>query len=261
MAGSSASGVAVTYGSPGIVSPTVDPGGRYGGCSASSHISSTLFYFGGFIGSVYLGDFWQFDMSSAWWTMVHISKVQSNGVMGTPLNTVYPGLKAFHACAITLSNSFYLSFGLSQNGYENNIFAWSFSIGQWTWITGNTALAAGNSVGVGVESSQNMPASRSYHTMNELAFTNCLLTFGGNAPTYAAYMNDLWRYSLSNNLWTLLSGTYSAVNQAAVYNSVGVASASSVPAGIQMQAMDFISNTDKLLMFDGLTNSGYNNEL
>lgn len=42
----------VVYGTPGIASPTSDPGGRYGACSAASYIGlDTVYVFGGSSGS------------------------------------------------------------------------------------------------------------------------------------------------------------------------------------------------------------------
>ena len=100
---------------------------------------------------------------------------------------------------------------------------------QWTWEGGSSATGASGVYGtVGVPSSGNVPGARDSSVSWTDSSGNFWL-FGGNVPS-VGLLNDLWEYSPSAKTWTWVSGSNSG-NQAGIYGTLGVPSASNVPGG------------------------------
>lgn len=266
MAGSSTGGKAAVYGTPGIASATADPGSRNEACGAMSYVGPDSFImFGGDSGS-YMGDLWSFDVATAWWTTLHISKTQSFGTQGVPSSTTFPGVKYWHACAMSpFDNQFYLFGGWAGTGSlrENNMWSYNFSLKQWTFLKGNSAPGTyttyGVSAGVGIEAPSNLPAGRQMHSLNAMTSTASFIMFAGSTyyPTYVL-LNDLWRYNCTSNNWALLSGSITASVSPVVYGTTGVFSSTSVPAGVWGHATSFSPNTDLLYVFGGYSTTWIN---
>lgn len=109
IAGSSATnGQVAVYGSLGVPASTNTPGWRYAACSVASNIGpDTMYLFGG--QAQYLpGDFWSFDVSSAWWTAIHSDQQQYFGVQGAASNSTFPGYKNNHASVLSKPNQFFM---------------------------------------------------------------------------------------------------------------------------------------------------------
>jgi len=69
------------------------------------------------------------------------------------------------------------------------------------------------------------------------------------------YLNDLWRYRVSDKSWTWMSGS-NIVDQVGVYGEKGVADESNVPGSRQGAAGWFDSSTQELWLFGGHRYSG-----
>lgn len=101
MAGSKVTNQVAVYGTPGIASPTIGPGGRFQSCVASRASTPNFFYmFSGTL-NIPIGDFWAFDVSTAYWTTIHGDKSQRLGTKGTPSPTNFPGGRESSTCAFS----------------------------------------------------------------------------------------------------------------------------------------------------------------
>ena len=77
------------------------------------------------------------------------------------------------------------------------------------------------------------------------------------------YLNDLWRYRVSDNTWTWMSGS-NIVNQVGVYGEKGVANESNVPGAREGAAVWFDSSRQQFWLFGGynyITTESYYNDM
>lgn len=143
---------------------------------------------------------------------------------------------------------------------------YNFTLVQWAFLKGSTPSSyatLGSSIGIGKESSSNLPAGRFTHTMNVMPSFKSMLIFAGYTAysTSSGYLNDLWRYNITSSNWCLLSGSIITVNPPAVYVTAGVASQSNVPAGVNGHAADNLFGSNQTYFFGGSTINGVINEL
>jgi N-acetylneuraminic acid mutarotase len=142
--------------------------------------------------------------------------------------------------------------------------------GPWTWIGGSAAENAAGVYGTrGIGAAGNVPGVRdSSATWTDSAGNFWL--FGGTyigATGDLYYLNDLWRYTPSNGLWTWISGasTPSGVyGTPGTYGVRGTASADSLP-GSRASAASWMDGSGNLWLFGGFgydsTNLAYLNDL
>jgi N-acetylneuraminic acid mutarotase len=96
---------------------------------------------------------------------------------------------------------------------------------QWTWMSGdNTSNPAGVYGTKGTAAATNRPSARIYHSGWKTA--GYFWVFGGYHSS--GYRNDLWKYNLTTNQWTWMSGD-NTTNQAGVYGTKGTAAATNKP--------------------------------
>ena len=63
-------------------------------------------------------------------------------------------------------------------------------------------------------------------------------------------MNDLWKYSISNNAWTWISGN-NTINQNGIYGIQGISSSNNIP-GSRYSSISWIDSlNNNLLLFGG----------
>jgi N-acetylneuraminic acid mutarotase len=137
-------------------------------------------------------------------------------------------------------------------GYLNDLWQYSPSTRQWTWVGGGSADNAAGVYGTeGTAAAGNMPGAR-YSASSWIDSSGNLWLFGGygyDSTGGVGNLNDLWRYSPGTNEWTWVSGG-SADNAAGVYGTEGTAAASSVP-GARYSASSWIDSSGKLWLFGG----------
>src|SRR5262249_50022126 len=103
------------------------------------------------------------------------------------------------------------------------------------WMTGDSIGQPAHAVygTKGVASPLNTPGGRDEVTCTWNENDGTLWLFGGrgftNGPMYGC-LGDLWKYDISTNEWTWMSGD-SVLNQSAVYGVKGVMSPANKPGG------------------------------
>jgi len=287
------------YGTLGTAAPTNIPGGRKHILSWTD-ASGNAWLFGGEgydsagTGGL-LNDMWKFDPklgAEGEWTWMGGSDIAPAsasfgeagqagvyGTLGTASPRNVPGGRVSPASWVDSSGSVWIFGGsgldsVDNSGSLNDL--WKFdptlgTHGQWTWIGGsNTGTdpneATDNSAvygTLGTPSSANIPGKRSAALSWVDSSGNFWLVggFGSDLSGYAAYLNDLWRYTPSatgdTGEWTWMGGSSThdssvqcqAVSEI-VYGTLGTAAATSVPGG-RNEAVSWVDSSGNVWLFGG----------
>jgi N-acetylneuraminic acid mutarotase len=257
------------YGIKGVSAATNVPGVRTSS-AAWTDAGGNLWIFGGFgidHGSTttqeVLNDLWEYSPSSGEWTWVGGSDTAiAPGVYGTkgsPASTNMPGARQNAVTWTDASGKVWLFGGTgydstccSGSSVMNDLWVYSPSSGEWTWVGGsNTAMAAGVYGTRGSPDPMNVPGAR-FGAVGWQDTNGNLWLFGGwgsDSTGSLGYFNDVWEYSPSSGEWTWVSGT-SLVSGGAVYGSPGVTAASNVPGG-RYDAVSWRDADGNLWLFGG----------
>ena len=259
MGGSNMGGRTSTSGTMG--SPAVGnvPGSRIDS-STWTDLSGHLWLFGGEgldykRNQGYLNDIWEFNSATNAWAWMGGSRTANQpgvyGTLGTADAGNIPGGRESAADWIDSGGRLWLfgGFGLDANGnygYLNDLWEFDPSTNQWTWQGGSSTVGSnGGQSGVygtlGTAAAANIPGGRLGGSSWSDAYGNLWL-FGGygyDAKGLGGYLNDLWEFSPSANVWTWISGL-SALrcnswncnnNPPGVYGTLGTAAAGNLPGG------------------------------
>jgi len=268
-----ASGV---YGTQGTASASNVPGARY---SASSWIDSSgnLWLFGGVGydstgGTGNLNDLWRYSPGTQEWTWISGGNgVDAAGVYGTQRTASAsnaPGARYSARSWIDSSGNLWLFGGVGYDstggvGSLSDLWRYSPSTHEWTWISGGNGVNAAGVYGTqATASASNAPGAR-YSASSWIDPSGDLWLFGGygyDATGTQGELNDLWEYVPSSGQWTWVGGD-AVANAAAIFGTLGVASASDVPGGRQA-ANSWSDSSGNLWLFGGLgydSNGGVGN--
>jgi N-acetylneuraminic acid mutarotase len=257
-----ASGV---YGTELAASISNVPGARY---SASSWTdpSGTFWLFGGVgydsTGAVgNLNDLWRYSPSTKAWTWVSggslVNASAVYGTLGSAAAGNVPGARYSASSWIDSHGNLWLFGGVGYDstgavGNLNDLWRFSPSTNEWTWISGGSGDNASPVYGTrGTAAATNVPGAR-YAASSWIDSTGNLWLFGGygyDSTGAVGNLNDLWRYSPTTNEWTWINGG-SGDNAAGVYGTEGTASASIVPGG-RYSASSWIDSSNNLWLYGG----------
>jgi len=263
--GANADDAAGVYGTLGTASAGNVPGARY---AASSWIDSSgnLWLFGGYgydstggVGN--LNDLWRYVPSTGQWTWISGGKAHNiAGVYGTQATASasnVPGARYAANSWIDSSGNLWLFGGYgydstSSVGKLNDLWRYTPSSGQWTWIGGEDVVNVGGVYGsLGIVAAANAPGARQAASSWIDSSGNFWL-FGGvgyDSTGAVGNLNDLWEYSPSTNEWTWLSGANLA-NATGVYGTKGAASVGNV-LGARDTISSWIDSSGNLWLFGG----------
>lgn len=200
------------YGTKGVPSTTVFPGGRFAGGSWADTTAGDLYLFAGYgygdmydIGGKYLNDLWRYHISTGEWTWLKGSTTSSQpsayGSVGVGNFATGPGGRYGFSSAKDPSGAFWL-FGGIQDGQGSapillrDLWKYDPVTNFWTWYGGTYA---GNQLGIygtqGVPASTNSPGARYYSTSwCDVAGNFYIFGGNGNAESTNGYLSDLWKY-------------------------------------------------------------------
>jgi len=265
------------YGTQGVTTPGSTPGGRI---SASSWVDSNgkFWIFGGmgYDSQMYAGfliDLWKFNPSTAEWTwMGGSNSIGSNfvqpgvyGTLGTPEAGNTPGGRSGASSWTDTSGNFWFFGG---DGYDaqgnsgplNDLWEFSPSIGQWTWMGGSNSL--GNSFGqpgvygtLGTPGTGNIPGGRG-HASSWADRSGGLWLFGGSgldANGNGNALNDLWKFNPATNQWAWMGGSSTIAGnngQPGIYGTLGTPSAANTP-GARYDASTWVDGHGSFWLFGG----------
>jgi hypothetical protein len=171
-----------------------------------------------------LNDLWKYEISTGIWTWVSGGSIANEpavyGQMGVAdLNNV-PGATGGHTLNFDGTDNLIL-FG----GSGNELWQYSISSGQWTWVKGQGEVASFGTKGV--ESPDNIPGAKNLHS--SWLNGDQLWVFGGTTSTnYTEGQNDLWKFNFNTGMWSWQSGT-NQLNQPGAYGTQNIGSQSNRP--------------------------------
>jgi N-acetylneuraminic acid mutarotase len=260
--GDNASGV---YGTQRTASASNVPGARY---SANSWTDSSgnLWLFGGVgydsTGAVgNLNDLWRYIPSSGQWTWISGGNADNAagvyGTRGTGSASNVPGARYSASSWIDASGNLWLFGGVGYDstgslGRLDDLWEYSPSSGQWTWVGGEDVANLGGVYGtLGTGSADNLPGARQA-AGSWIDSSGNLWLFGGvgfDSIGAVGNMNDLWEYSPSTGEWTWVSGGNIA-DATGVYGTKGTASPANVLGG-RDSVSSWLDSSGNLWLFGG----------
>jgi len=268
------------YGTQNTASASNAPGARYA-ASSWTDSAGNLWLFGGagydLSGDAgNLNDLWRYSPSTSEWTWISGGNAENTagvyGAQGTATAGNVPGARYSASSWIDASGNLWLFGGVGNDstgvaGDLNDLWRFSPTTNEWTWISGGNADNAAGIYGVqGTAAAGNVPGAR-YAASSWIDATGNLWLFGGYGYAAAGTvgkLNDLWQYNPTTNAWTWISGG-NADNAVGVYGTQDAAAASNVP-GARQSANSWIDATGNLWLFGGYGDDsagtvGYLNDL
>jgi hypothetical protein len=235
------------YGTLGIESPGNQPASRYE-ATTWTDVNGNLWMFGGYNYPSHglLNDLWKFNTVTNNWVCFKVSQQNAGGQP-----QVRSGAKGW----ADKSGNIWLFGGLGYNNiYMSDVWKYTISTNQWTYIRGSSSASLIGSYGYkGVPSSSNTPGGRSlFATWTDQNGLFWLFGGGGLATSVSAtgYLNDLWSYDPVANIWTWIKGDNS-LNQGGVYGTQTIANVNNKP-GSRWRSVGWIDGTGNLWLFGGL---------
>jgi N-acetylneuraminic acid mutarotase len=196
-----------------------------------------------------------------WTWKAGLNTVNASGVYGTQgaaAATNLPGARYWGSSWTDAAGTFWLFGGVGYDstgasGYLNDLWHYSPSSGQWTWVNGaNVGNADGTYGTLGTAAANNEPGAREAAT-SWIDSAGNLWLFGGvgyGASGAVGNLNDLWKYSPNSGQWTWIGGG-SGDNASGVYGTQGTAAASNVP-GARQAASSWVDSSGNLWLFGGV---------
>jgi N-acetylneuraminic acid mutarotase len=180
------------------------------------------------------------------------------GMLGTAAGGNVPGARYWSSSWTDSSGNFWLFGGVGSGstggtGYLNDLWRYSPSSGQWTWVSGGNGNNASGVYGTqGTAAAGNVPGARQAAS-SWIDSSGNLWLYGGigyDAAGTIGNLNDLWRFSPGSGQWTWVSGG-SGDNASGVYGTQGTAAAGNVP-GARQAASSWIDSSGNLWLYGGV---------
>ena len=262
------------YGIRGVAAPANKPGGRNNSVSWTD-ASGNLWLFGGIgqtssptSGGGELNDLWKYTPLTNQWTWIGGDTTARQpsvyGTKGVPSSANKPGARKGAVSWTDASGNLWLFGGSSTIArfYLNDLWKYNIATSQWTWVGGDSAT---NIVNYGIYGSRNVPSSANKpgSRSDAISWTDTggnLWLFGGFGfarPCYCqtiggefvGHLNDLWKYNITSNQWTWVSGD-SSIRQQGVYGTRGVPATTNKPGGRQSSG-SWTDNNGNLWLYGG----------
>lgn len=205
-----------TYGSQNVGNPSNSPPTRFSASGWIDGSTGLLWLFGGGYdnaGTAYgLNDLWTFNPANGNWTWVGGSNGTNSlgayGTKGVAAGSNQPGARGGSVAWADKQGRFWLFGGLGYDapvaaggtgarGSLNDLWTFSPSSGQWTWVGGALTVNASGQYGTqGTAASGNMPGARSVSS-GWIDATGHLWLFGGSGVDSGGNsgdLNDLWKF-------------------------------------------------------------------
>ncbi len=210
MGGTTSTSIYGVSGTLGTGSTSNYPGCRYGGGIAAD-ASGNIWIFSGYGYTSnnygYTNDLWRFVPSTGVWTWMSGSQSVNiygvYGTQGTGSTSNYPGSRFIGNLNADNAGNLWVSpaYGFAQNnsGLLNELWKYTISNGQWTWVKGSSTPNNYGSYGtLGQASSSSNPGGRDNNVSYAFDATGNIWLMGGYGygANSSGSMNDLWRFDV-----------------------------------------------------------------
>lgn len=243
--GSSSADNLSVYGAPGIGANNNTPGARSGAANWKD-ASGNLWLFGGngydHMGTYgFLNDLWRYSPSTNQWTFMKGDSTEGQGgvygTLGVGASTNKPGGRIAPTTWVDASGNFWMFGGFAVDGSSgvgeiNDIWKYTVSTNEWTWMGGSSSNSDGGTYGTqGTAAPGNAPGARIASASWTDQSGNLWLHGGiGYSGTNYGDLHDLWKFSTSTNQWTWVKGTAN-VDVGGTYGTMGTAASGNLPGG------------------------------
>jgi hypothetical protein len=291
MGGSNTAPAQGTYGKLGTPSTKNIPGNRYGAVSWTD-LSGNLWLFGGTGFAICnpklesgckqhptiffpLNDLWKFDPVSLEWTWMsgaqpvppYNAPQAVYGKLGQPAPDNVPGVLQSPVAWTARDGDLWLFGGYGDAasgpvGLLNDIWKYSPSTYQWTWVAGSSTAGQAAKYGeLSVPSTTGNPGSRD----NETSWTDDegnLWIYGGSGWRNGNFISriDTWQFDSSDLEWTWMQGSTSSDETGPVWGTLGLPAPANTP-GSRNSTVGWADKSGNLWLFGGMvydpTGKGY----
>ena len=282
MRGSALNGtITGNYGTQGVPGATNDPGSRHGAATWVD-ASGNLWMFGGEGHSSsaslsWLNDLWKYTVATNQWTWVGGSSgpnaVSVYGTQGTASPSNQPGAREFAVSWVDNAGMFWMFGGdgfASTNVFGRLADLWRYdpATNVWTWMKGPNVINQNGVYGtMGTPASTNFPGAR-YGSGTFTDGSGNLYLFGGrgfpaSGPDW--FLNDFWKYNITNNNWMWVSGS-NLISQPGTYGTLGTPATTNTPGSKEFPCCwkdasgNFILGAGRGYASTTVT-AGYNNDM
>ena len=182
------------------------------------------------------------------WTWMH-------GNSPTDFSCTNNASAVYEACEWTdLQGKFWLFGGKDVNGnIYNYLEKFDPSTNLWSLVKAGTS--SGTYGSQGIPATSNCPGPRSFGVNSWVDLAGNLWLFGGfgtDSKGHSGTLSDLWKYTISTNMWTWMSGA-DTVNSPGSYGILAVASASNAPPNRSESNASWVDASGNLWLFGGQT--------
>lgn len=256
------------YGTQGVAATGNNPGGRDGSAIWTDSKGDFWLFGGGRVDPMFTrgarNDLWMYNPSTTEWTWVSGSdtvgpnQIGIYGTEGVASAANLPGGRTGAVSWVDAQNNLWMFGGsgadsAGSDGYLNDLWEFSPTTSQWTWIAGTNTINGQAVYGnMGVANSTNTPGART----NAVGWTDKsgnFWLFGGEgfaADGSLGSFNDLWEYDPQTHDWTWIGGSASA-DSPGVYGTQGIASPSNFP-GARSLSVAVVDHSGNFWLFGGL---------
>lgn len=179
------------------------------------------------------------------------------GTKGVPSAANAPGGRNWQASWVDTQGQFWIFGGQGYDSFHsasalNDLWRYDRLTREWTWMSGSDTINAIGFYGTkGVAAASNVPGAREFMAtwVDDDGDFWLFGGFGFDGYGNLGYLNDLWRYQPSRNLWTWMGGS-NLTDSGGVYGTLGVESATNQP-GARWGAVALQFHAGKVWMFGG----------
>jgi N-acetylneuraminic acid mutarotase len=260
LGGSDTTNSPAVYGTQGVPGAANVPRGRSDSASWTD-ANGNFWVFGGFDPAASLNDLWMYSPTLREWTWVGGSSgINVSGVYGTQGVAAASNLPGGRYDPVSWKDAngnlwLFGGYGYDSTGaynFLNDLWEYSPSSGEWTWVGGSNTVQANGVYGTrDVAAPANVPGARG----DAVSWTDAagnLWLFGGygyDSAGAVSLLSDLWEFSPGTGEWTWVGGP-DVVNQNGVYGTQGVAAATNM-AGAREVPTGWADANGNLWLFGG----------
>jgi len=138
------------------------------------------------------------------------------------------------------------------NKAYNDLWKYDPSLNEWIWISGDNIADQLAVYGTkSVSSSLNKPGAKLGGIVTWVDNNGNLWMFGGLRKSPYGASNELWKYNITLNEWTWVSGD-NTLNRKGIYGTKGISSSTNKPGSRGKTTCSWVDNNGDLWMFGGL---------
>ncbi len=228
-------------------------------CSYTFDERGYFWIFGGeTLGNAKRGDIWCYNITEeawAWWAGNYTDNCIGNyGSYRSFDSANHPPARS--ACASWFESKYNVFYVFGGNDYSssfrNDLWSYSLFLDEWAWTSGSNLTNINGVYGTtGVEDPTYYPGSRvgMASWVTEEGYMWIFGGYGRDSVNNLGYLNDLWRYNITSDLWAYMTGS-TLFQQSGSYGTKGLYGATNTP-GARTTATSCLDSYGNMMLFSG----------